>query len=485
MSYWFICVILCVWFYWLWSRRKYYALMFKIPGPIGYPLLGKALDLTGKKADPLDVIHTHSEKFGPLMYTWLVIYPVLVVTEPDIIRDILTSPYCTNKGVLYKPLNKGVGKGLFSSEDPEWGLHRKYLNPTFGHKILLSFMPIFNQEVNTVLKIFKEMNECQDVIALLQDFTFNIAIRTTMGVNVAQELGNGPNSDLIKNYQCVVDNMTEMLFSPWLSNNVIRRVLSVHEPFHSSKAENRKFIRKLITNKLNGNAGNHLQTTSSKNVFIDQAIDLMRKNIFTLQHVEDESNTIVLGAFETTANTIGYVLILLAMFPEYQEKVYEELLSIFPDGGDFEVTYRNTQDMVYMDMVINESMRVLAPVPLVARENTQDIRLSNGIVIAAGVQLVLNIFTMHRRKDIWGPEACVFNPDNFLPCNMEGKHPYAFIPFTKGIRNCIGLRIIMTLKIILLILMEIWSNIGKDSFGKAVEELQVFNRFSICRSRVL
>ncbi|XP_061386473.1 probable cytochrome P450 313a4 [Musca vetustissima] len=441
MSYWTICVILCLWLYWLWTRRKYYALMFKIPGPIGYPLLGKALHLTGKN-DPLDVIHTHSELFGPLMYTWLVTYPVLVVTEPDIIRDILTSPYCTNKGVLYKPINKGVGIGLFSSEDPEWSVHRKYLNPAFGHKILLSFMPIFNQEVNKVLKLFKELNECLDVITLLQDFTLNVAIRTTMGVNGADEVGNGPNTDLIKSYQCVVENMTEMVFSPWLTNNFIRRVFGVYEPFNSCKADNRKFIRTLISNKLNVDADTNLTRGESKNmnIFIDQAIELMKKNIFTVQHVEDESNTIVLGAFETTANTIGYVLILLAMFPEYQQKVYEELLSIFPDGGDFDVTYANTQDMIYMDMIINESMRVLTPVPLVARENSQDVKLSNGIVIPAGVQFVLNIFTMHRRKDLWGPRADMFDPDHFLPCNMEDKHPYAFIPFTKGIRNCIGWR---------------------------------------------
>ncbi|XP_005188336.1 probable cytochrome P450 313a4 [Musca domestica] len=438
MSYWTIFVVLCVWFYWLWTRRRYYALIFKISGPLGYPLLGKTLDLIDKNKDPLSVIHTHSEKYGPLMYTWLVTYPVLLVTDPDIIRDVFTSPHCTNKSVLYKAVTNGVGRGLFSSDDPEWGVHRKHLNPAFGHKILLSFMPIFNQEVNKVLKLFKEMGECSDVVALLQDLTLKIAIRTTMGVNADQEYGNGHNGNLIKSYQCVVENMTDILFAPWLTNNLIRRVLGVYEPFNSCKAENRNFIRKLIANKLNGNGSDGKNADGSKNIFIDQAIELLRKNLFTQQHVEDESNTIVLGAFETTANTIGYVLILLAMFPEYQQKAYEELVSIFPEGGDFDVTYANIQDMIYMDMVLNESMRIMTPVPFVGRENVKDIQLSNGMVIPAGVQFVINIFTMHRRKDIWGAAADDFNPDNFLPSNMEGKHPYAFIPFTKGIRNCIG-----------------------------------------------
>lgn len=127
------------------------------------------------------------------------------------------------------------------------------------------------------------------------------------------------------------------------------------------------------------------------------------------------------------------------MFPECQEKAYEELVDMFPEAGDFEVTYGDTQDMVYLDLVINETMRVLAPAPQVARENTQDIQLSNGIVVPAGTQIIINMFALHRRKDIWGPDADMFNPENFLPSNMEGKHPYAYIPFTKGIRTCIGM----------------------------------------------
>ncbi|XP_061399377.1 probable cytochrome P450 313a4 [Musca vetustissima] len=375
------------------------------------------------------------------MYAWVVTYAVLILTKPDIMRDILTSPCCTNKSVLYKPLHK-VGKGLLSSNDPEWSVHRKHLNPAFSFNILQSFIPIFNEEVNKVVQTFKDINECADVINLMQDLTLNETLRTTMGVNLAHDFENGANIDLIKSYQCMTKNVTQMLLSPWLTNDLIRRLWGIYEPFHSCKEENHKFIKKLISNKLkrDDDAAIMMMQRESKNsnIFIDQAIELMRKNIFTVKHVEDESGTIILAAIETSANTIGNVFILMAMFPEYQHRVYEELLTIFPDGGDFDVTYANIQDMTYLDMVINESMRILTQIPFVARENSQDIELSNGMVIPAGVQLFLNIFTMHRRKDLCGPRADMFDPDHFLPSNMEGKHPFAFIPFTKGIRNCIG-----------------------------------------------
>jgi cytochrome P450 len=52
--------------------------------------------------------------------------------------------------------------------------------------------------------------------------------------------------------------------------------------------------------------------------------------------------------------------------------------------------------------------------------------------------LLINFYTLHRRPDIWGDDAEQFNPDHFLPEQMEKRHPYSFLPFSGGQRNCIG-----------------------------------------------
>lgn len=63
--------------------------------------------------------------------------------------------------------------------DPRWSVHRKLLNPTFGHKVLLSFLPIFNNETGTLLKQLDTLVDDgeKDLIPLLQAFTIGIATR--------------------------------------------------------------------------------------------------------------------------------------------------------------------------------------------------------------------------------------------------------------------------------------------------------------------
>ena len=129
---------------------------------------------------------------------------------------------------------------------------------------------------------------------------------------------------------------------------------------------------------------------------------------------------------------------MLAMHPQYQEKLYEELCSVFPQKA-FTFTYEDIQELPYLNMVINETLRLQPSAPLIIRQTKENIQLDDNVRLPAGVQVVVPLFHLHRRKDIWGPMADKFNPDNFLPSNLKDKHACAFIPFSKGSRNCIGI----------------------------------------------
>lgn len=65
---------------------------------------------------------------------------------------------------------------------------------------------------------------------------------------------------------------------------------------------------------------------------------------------------------------------------------------------------------------------------------------TDNTVIPAGTEFLIDIYQMHRNKKhtlIENPNE--FNPLNFLPETVEGRHPYSYIPFSSGQRNCIGM----------------------------------------------
>ena len=133
------------------------------------------------------------------------------------------------------------------------------------------------------------------------------------------------------------------------------------------------------------------------------------------------------------------------------------------------------EKMTTIEMAINEAMRLIAPVPAVLRTVNNDFSLNSGVVVPKGTQIVLDIFNMQRRTQVWGEEALKFNPElHFGP--GANYHQYAFIPFTKGLRMCIGYRYAYNLMTI--IIAKLFRNFELKTSAK-LEDLEVKGTISI------
>lgn len=106
-------------------------------------------------------------------------------------------------------------------------------------------------------------------------------------------------------------------------------------------------------------------------------------------------------------------------------------------GTEGYVTLEHLSSMKYLDMVVKEGLRVYPGIPMYARELTADFEV-DGFTLKKGTIAVISTLAMQRCKDVWGPDADKFDPERWTPEREEGRHPYSFLPFSAGARNCIG-----------------------------------------------
>nr|CAD7203223.1 unnamed protein product [Timema douglasi] len=173
---------------------------------------------------------------------------------------------------------------------------------------------------------------------------------------------------------------------------------------------------------------------------------------------------------DTTTAAVCWSLFLLGLNPLIQDRVQTELDDLF-QGSTRSVTMKDLQEMKYLEQVIKESLRLYPSVPFIARKIDQDVQLGE-YTIPAGCTLYIPIYHVHRNPDYF-PHPEEFNPDHFEAEKVQTRHPYAYIPFSAGPRNCIGQKFALleekTLLASILRQFDVISMEAKETVGMTLE----------------
>ncbi|GFG36201.1 hypothetical protein Cfor_03141 [Coptotermes formosanus] len=150
-----------------------------------------------------------------------------------------------------------------------------------------------------------------------------------------------------------------------------------------------------------------------------------------------EINAILIAGYETTAAALGFACWLLSRHQDIQEKVLKEQREIFGDSHRFP-TYRDIQQMKYLEMVIKETLRLYPSVPLFGRKLRKDFDVGD-FTIPAGANVMFLAYQIHRNPELF-PDPENFDPDRFLPDTTLRRNPYSYLAFAAGPRNCMGMK---------------------------------------------
>ena len=155
----------------------------------------------------------------------------------------------------------------------------------------------------------------------------------------------------------------------------------------------------------------------------------------------------LLAGFETTNSTLTSIVYNLVLNPDIQEKLYSEITATMAANPGMPL-YDLIHNIEYLQCVINEAQRLIPPGYMPLRECSQSCNI-NGLKIPAGMEVIFAIYALHHDPEAWSdPEK--FDPERFCSPAKDTRHPYQFIPFGAGPRNCIGMRLaLVEMKIIL------------------------------------
>ncbi|KAI9046082.1 cytochrome P450 [Aspergillus affinis] len=152
------------------------------------------------------------------------------------------------------------------------------------------------------------------------------------------------------------------------------------------------------------------------------------------------------AGYDTTAHTMGYAVILLAVYPEWQEWMREEMSGL--DSNVSQWKYEEVFSKCPRTLaVMHETLRLFTPVLHSLRyvpESQQLVSSDKEVHLLKGpMSVYVSTHSIHADPEIWGPDAWEFKPSRWIGSDGEVITPPSgtFLPWSGGPKGCPGIKI--------------------------------------------
>lgn len=349
-----------------------------------------------------------------------------LVNQPNLVKTVLKD--CPDEFPKSERVSEGLkpllGNSVFLTNGEVWKKQRRIIDPAFeGGRLRDTFPAMWSAAEAAVERLKSQTGRDIEIEEETSHAAADVIFRTLFSIPIEHELASQVFSEF-RSYQRSqpILNIAALVPLPrWMPRFFSRKT-------KDTAASIRTLISQLTNERMAAiEAGTAPDDLATK---IMTTTDPETGERFTAEEMVDQVAIFFLAGHETSASALAWTLYLMALYPDWQEKLAEEAKAL--EGPDFSVMSR----LKLSRDVFRESLRLYPPVPMMVRESKCPVEFRDRNV-AKGSQIVLSPWHLHRHERLWD------NPDGFDPTrwqNENGKQCMreAYMPFSAGPRVCTG-----------------------------------------------
>jgi cytochrome P450 len=325
------------------------------------------------------------------------------------------------KGFSHDKLRIPLGQGILTSEGEPWRHQRKLMSPTYTPRAVTRFAGIMLQEAQRMLERWKQRptGSPMPIDQEMMHLAMSVISRSMFTIDIGEEFAEAGHAlTFILEFanKRTISLVDPPLFLPTPLNQRFKEALGVLDGF----------LYGIIAERREAAPGDDLLSILMHTR--DEAGEVM-----TDKQLRDEVLITFFAGHETTATLLTWTWILLAQHAEAESKLHEELDRVLAGRSP---TVDDLSSLDYTSMVLDEVLRLYAPVAMMARDAVEADEI-DGYPIPAGSMVTITPYITHRHPEFWErPDS--FFPEHFAPERVEARPRYAYYPFGAGPRICLG-----------------------------------------------
>ncbi|KAL1379183.1 hypothetical protein pipiens_015085 [Culex pipiens pipiens] len=414
-------------FYIRWTRRKQYDAARGMEGPKAYPLIGAGYKFLGKSTpEQLHQVLTEiTSTYRSPAAVWLGQNLCLFLHKPEHAQAVLKSNDMLNRANFHRYFN--VNKGILTQPAHTWKAHRKMLNLCFSPSILKGFMPTINQKSQVFVE---QLVGCvgkpeQNIYLEVGKWALDTISATVLGLDYHLQKTDAAVAYL-KNIDEYLTLVTKRMATAHQHPDLLYILTRDFRDFARTGKQFYSFSSMVMDSKkdfINPEVMADFKENPRKpRIFIDMVYQMAAADPDHLadEDIRDHLDEVIFAGHDAIATTMAYIMLMMAMHPEVQERVHQEVMSVCPDEGA-EFSLEDCNKLTYTEMVCKETMRLFPVGPIIGRRATADVSCT-----------AIRRFGDRTRTGSIRRTSCRRRPDQ--------RHPYSFLPFSAGSRNCLGYR---------------------------------------------